>query len=137
MTMTHVLGAVFAVTLAACTATSDDVEVAEAEETGAAEGARAVSDVAAVPTYFDHESRFTRARPGGMCGGIAGIRCAAGLYCDFAPEARMNSRSTVACGGRSEWREMRTLRPCASSLAYQESCARMSPEGIDATPGTA
>ncbi|MDC0684236.1 MULTISPECIES: Kazal-type serine protease inhibitor domain-containing protein [Sorangium] len=85
MKMADVLGAVFAVTLAACTATSD--EVADAEETGADEGALGVSDVAAAPATSEHESRFSLARPGAMCGGIAGIRCAVGLYCDFAPEA--------------------------------------------------
>lgn len=188
MKMADVLSAVFAVTLAACTATSDEsdvAEVADPEETGAAEGALRVSDVTPVPAYFDHENRFTvgregpvyaqftshpgktislylqsiaggrnaavdfrlyevtsagilqqvrqvrgtrgraaarwasrgtgsyvvqlassrtlvelelrlscggdacspLAQPGDMCAGIAGIRCAAGLYCDFAPEA--------------------------------------------------
>ncbi|WP_437810957.1 Kazal-type serine protease inhibitor family protein [Sorangium sp. So ce1078] len=185
MKMADVLGAVLAVTLAGCTASSGDAEVAELEETGAVEGALRLSDVAVVPVYFDHENRFTvdrerpiyaqltshpgrtitldlqpitggrtaavdfrlhevtgdgrlrpvprvrgtrgqavatwesrgtgsyvvqivspralvevelrlscgadvcspLAQPGDMCAGIAGIRCAEGLYCDFAPEA--------------------------------------------------
>ncbi len=185
MKMADVLGAVLAVTLAGCTASYDDAEAEDLEETGTAEGAIRLSDVAVVPAYFDHENRFTvdrersvhahftshpgrtislelksiaggrsaavdfklhevtrdgrlrhvrRARgprgqaistwesrgtgayvvqilsprtlvevelrlscgadvcspvaqPGDMCAGLAGIRCAEGLYCDFAPEA--------------------------------------------------
>lgn len=74
MKMANVLGAVLAVTLAGCVASSDDAGVAaraDLAETGAAEGALRPGDVAADPATIEDEDRSTLDR-----GASVHARCA-------------------------------------------------------------
>ncbi len=125
MKMADVLGAVFAVTLAACTATSD--EVADAEETGADEGALGVSDVAAAPATSDHESRFTSRGPA-PCAGASPAYAARRAYIATSPPRRTAARTTGAARARScPTRARRTSIRCAAAMAARTATAASRP----------